>query len=269
MRHRGAFFWGGVLILVGILLFLNNMGWLAVDVWKVLLPSLVILVGLMTLWAATRPREPLAEQSLELPLEGASRAKVLIRFGAGRLTLAGGAGAGSIVEGSFRGGVEHSLNRSGNELGLELRVPSDFFLNFVSPWTWWTGPRLEWDARLNETVPLDVDIETGASDSRLDLSGLRVEKLRLSSGASSVEVTMPSAVGHTEARIESGAASLTIRVPAGVAARIEMESGLASASVDAARFPKVGKIYQSSDFDTAASRLDLHVEAGVASVDIR
>jgi Domain of unknown function (DUF5668)/N-terminal domain of toast_rack, DUF2154 len=269
MGHRGAFFWGGILILVGILLFLNNMGWLAVDVWKVILPSLVILLGLMTLWAATRPREPLAEQSLQLPLEGAASAKVRVRFGAGRLTLAGGAGAASVVEGSFRGGVEHNLHRSGQELGLELRGPSDFFLNFLSPWTWWTGHRLEWDARLNETVPLGLDIETGASDTRLDLSRLRVEKLRLSLGASSVEATMPSAAGRTNARIESGAASLTIHIPTGVAARIEMESGLSSARVDPSRFPKVGKIYQSLDYDTAANRLDLRIEAGLASVEVR
>ena len=269
MSHRGAFFWGGVLVLVGILIFLNNLGWLAVDVWKILVPGMVILVGLITVWAATRPRRGLADQPLQVALDSSARASVRVRFGAGRLRIGGGAGAGAVVEGSFRGGIEHDVRRSGPELQVDLRVPPDFFLNFITPWAWWSGERLEWDARLTEAVPLSLDVKTGASEARLDLSRLKLEKMRLSSGASSVEITMPAAAGRTEARIESGAASLGVVIPAGVGARIEVESGLADARVDPARFQKTGKVYQSADYETAANRLDLRVEAGVASIDIR
>lgn len=269
MTHRGTFFWGGVLILVGAVLFLNNMGWLAIDVWRILLPGLVILLGLVTLWSATRPRRSLPEDTAQLALEGASRASVQVRFGAGRLAIAGGAAAANVAEGVFRGGVEATHRLAGQEMQVGLRVPSDFFLTFLSPWTWWGGVRLEWQARLTEAVPLALDVETGASEAILDLSRLRLEKFRLASGASSVEVKMPAAAGRTDARIESGAASLAIEIPPGVAARIEIESGLANARVDTTRFPQSGKTYQSADFETAAHRLDLRVEAGVASIDIR
>jgi hypothetical protein len=269
MTHRGAFFWGGALVLAGIILFLNNMGWLAVDVWKILLPGLVVLLGVVTLWSATRPRRTLPEESLQLPLVGAKRAKVQMRFGAGHLTVAGGAAGSNVADGSFRGGVEATRRIAGQEVHVGLRVPSDFFLTFLSPWTWWGGERLEWQARLTESVPLALDVETGASEASLDLSRLKLDTLRLASGASSVEVTMPAGAGRTDARIESGAASLAVEIPQGVAARIEIESGLANARVDTRRFPRSGKTYQSPDFDTAANRLDLHIEAGVASIDIR
>jgi hypothetical protein len=72
----------------------------------------------------------------------------------------------------------------------------------------------------------------------------------------------------TKARIESGAASLVIDVPDGVAASIEVETGLANVRVNAARFPKIDKRYRSPDYDTAARRLELRVEAGIASVDV-
>jgi hypothetical protein len=40
-------------------------------------------------------------------------------------------------------------------------------------------------------------------------------------------------------------------------------------NVDRSRFPQNGNIYQSPDYATAANRLDIQVETGVGSVDIR
>ncbi|HET7012167.1 MAG TPA: DUF5668 domain-containing protein [Anaerolineales bacterium] len=269
MMHRGAFFWGAVLILAGALLFLNNMGWLDVDVWKVLLPSIVILAGLMTLWGATRPKPPRTQQAVQVPMDGARRANVRVRFGAGRLSVEGGADAGQALVGTFRGGVEQAHRLSGESLGMDFSVPSDFFLQFVSPWTWWGGERLEWNMRVTETIPVSMDVESGASEVRMDLSRLQLDKLRLAAGASSIEMVMPASAVHTEARIESGAASLMLDIPEGVAARIEVEGGLADVRVNPSRFPKVGSIHQSPDYETAAHRLDLHIEAGAASVNVR
>jgi hypothetical protein len=268
MFHRGTYVWGGILILVGILLFLSNLGILVIDVWKVIVPSIVILIGILTIWGTTRPTRELEARSVQLPLEGAARAALRLRFGAGRLALHGGASAASLLDGTFRGGVESQLRRSGSEAQVDLRVPSDFILNVFSPWMWWSGHRLEWDMSLAESIPVSLDVETGASEAVLDLTRLMVDELRLSSGASSCQIRMPAGVSLTKARIESGAASLDIVVPDGVSAQIRVEGGLAGVRVNAARFPKVDKIYRSPDYDTAAKRLDLRIEAGVASVDV-
>ena len=268
MLNRGAYFWGGILIVVGVVLFLANVGILTVDVWKVLIPLVVILVGALTLWTATRPRPVMEAQALRLPLENAARASVKVRFGAGRLQVRGGADPSTIIDGTFRGGVESDVRRSGSEASAELRVPSDFFLHVFSPWMWWGGPRLEWDFGLTETVPVALDVETGASEARLDLTRVLVDRLRLSCGASSVQIQMPAGAAMTTARIESGAASVVIDIPQGVAARIEAESGLANVRVNTSRFPRIDKVYRSADYDTAPHRLDLHIEAGVASVDV-
>lgn len=268
MFHRGTYLWGGILILVGVLLFLNNLGILQFDVWRVFLPSIVILVGLLTIWGATRPHPELGTQLVDLPLEGASRGSVRLRFGAGRLQVHGGAPPGSLLHGTFYGGVETHLRRAGSGAEAELRVPADFLAHVFSPWTWWSGHRLEWDIRLADSAPVSLDVETGASETLLDLTKVMVDDLKVSCGASSVQVRMPAGVSQTRARLESGAASLDITVPDGVAARIEVDGGLAGVRVNGSRFPKVDKVYRSPDYDTAARRLDLHVEAGVASVEV-
>src|SRR4030067_1126931 len=73
MFHRGTYVWGGILILVGILLFLSNLGILVIDVWKVIVPSIVILIGILTIWGTTRPTRELEARSVQLPLEVVER----------------------------------------------------------------------------------------------------------------------------------------------------------------------------------------------------
>ena len=104
MFHRGTYVWGGILILVGILLFLSNLGILVIDVWKVIVPSIVILIGILTIWGTTRPTRELEARSVQLPLEGAARAPLRLRFWAGGFALHGGGGGAALLAGAFRGG---------------------------------------------------------------------------------------------------------------------------------------------------------------------
>jgi hypothetical protein len=139
----------------------------------------------------------------------------------------------------------------------------------MTPWHWGRGGPLDWSFGLNGEVPLSLDLQTGASDARLDLSDLRVSDLRLQTGASATRLTLPANAGQTRAEVHSGAASVSIRVPEGVAARIRIKSGMAGIAVDRGRFPRTGDTYQSPDYETAPNRVDLYVETGVGSVDVR
>jgi hypothetical protein len=80
---------------------------------------------------------------------------------------------------------------------------------------------------------------------------------------------MPAAAGMTKAWFKTGAASLDIKIPTGVAGRIQSSSGLASVIIDRARFPKTGNVYQSTDYETSVNRVDIKIETGVGSVNVR
>jgi hypothetical protein len=115
---------------------------------------------------------------------------------------------------------------------------------------------------------LYLELETGANEARIDLSELLVTDLRLGSGASSTQITMPANAGSTRAKISTGAASVKVRIPQGVAARIQARGGLASILVDSARFPRSSGIYESSDYAAATNKIDLDIETGVGSVEV-
>ncbi len=266
MRY-GAFFWGTLIILIGVALMAGNL--LAINIWPFLWPSVIIFIGIWFLvWSRVRPKS-LAGEDVTIPLQGASRADVRIRHGAGRLLLHGGAGANVVASGSFTGGLRHFESRQGETLDVEMRVPEDLWMNFGGPWIFGPWTPIVWDVKLNDGIPMTLDLETGAGESRLDLRPLKVEEIRLKTGASSTEITLPAQAGKTRIKVTSGAASVVLRVPDGVAARIAVESGLAGITIDQNRFPRSGNGYQSADYDRAVNSVDIKIETGVGAVEIR
>jgi hypothetical protein len=266
---RGGLFWGAVLIIVGLLLLLENLGLLdawGVSVWNLLWPAFLILLGLYFLWGTLFGRRSLSPEEVTIPAADIQKAKIQFNHGAGRLTIAGGTAPSNLVEGIFSGGVDYTSKQDGDLFAIHLKVPPNSFLFF--PFSWGTGYGHDWLVRLNTDVRLAVDLRTGANDARLDLSELQVTDLRLQTGASSTEVTLPTRAGYTRVEVESGAASVTLKVPANVAARIQASGGLSEIKVDQSRFPKVGNGYQSSEYDTAMNKADIRVETGVGSVKI-
>ncbi|MFN2299362.1 MAG: hypothetical protein ACK2UB_10970 [Anaerolineales bacterium] len=263
----GAIFWGTLIILIGSALLVGNL--LSVNVWPFLWPTAIIFAGVwIIVWSQIRPKA-VAEESVSIPLQGAGRAEVRIRHGAGRLDVQGGAGPHEAVSGTFTGGLRHIANRRGDVLDVEMSVPTDLWMNFGGPWIFGPWTPILWNVRLTEDVPLGLDLETGAGESHIDLSAVKAEDIRLKTGASSTEMTLPARAGKSRVKVSSGAASVVLRIPDGVAARITVESGLAGISIDPQRFPRSADGYQSADYAAAQNAVDIHIETGVGAVTVR
>ncbi len=260
--RRQEIFWGVVLLLGGILLLVGNV--LEFNVWQLLWPLFLIALGGWILWGTLTGSEPAESETLSLPLEDARRALVRLKYGAGELRVEGPAQSGTLVTGAFGGGVRHTLQRRGDDLELVLRSPSNV-------WAWpWMPHERRWSLRLAPDLDLEVHVESGASDTWLDLTELRVRRLQIETGASSTKVLLPADVRETRVEVEAGAASVDLKVPEGVAARIHTEVGLASVSIDQERFPRTGAgRYQSPEYETATRRADIRLEGGVGSMAVR
>jgi hypothetical protein len=266
---RGSIFWGFILVVLGGLFLLDNLGLLPVRAWALFWPLLLIAAGALTLYGVMRrgTRPPMSQA--EVALDGAARARVRIRHGAGRLHVRAGARPGLLANGSFAGGLKTHTRRDGDLLDADLSPETDP-VTFITPWHWGPGGAYDWDLSLSDAVPLELDFETGASECSLDLSGLRLSSLALKTGASSTTLTLPARpVGTCMVRIEAGAASVQATVPPGVEAFVRSESGLADVHIDRARFLPVPGGYQTAGYASATDRLEIKVSIGVASFRLR
>jgi len=265
--RRSTYFWGAILVLVGVLLMLDNLDLLPVKIWDIFWPALLVLLGVWILVGSFSSRRLLESEHFLVPHEGATQVHLRLNHGAGRLRLRPGSNPDILAEGDFVGGLDLRSQKIGDALDVEMSVPTHNFP--IGPWFY--GRRsLDWSLELNREVSLRMDVRTGANEADLDLTSLQVTEVHLSTGASSTRLALPDSAGHTRATIEAGAASVSVRIPQNVGARIRSEGGLASISVDRSRFERVSSgLYQSADFDSASNRVDLEVHAGVGSVDIR
>jgi hypothetical protein len=302
--------WPIILIGLGILLLLQNLGFLSWSLWDILWrfwPMILVLIGLELLLGRRNPGlaavvavavlvlavagSALAARGSASPLPssmssflgtgGAGRAQHLteklgsyeratvdIQFGAGDLTVRSlPSQSGSLMEGDFSHqgdrGVSRSFQCRDGDCTLRLlsRGERNWFFN--------TSGADDWNVHLTPRIPLDLRVKSGASRIDLDLSALQISTLRLDIGASSGTVRLPAAGGATTATVKAGAADLEIAVPLETSARIRARGGLSSYQIDEQRFPRDGDYYVSPDFAQAINRVDLEIDAGVASVEIR
>jgi hypothetical protein len=261
--RRGSLFWGIILLLVGGLLLLNQLGYLqGANIWGIIWSFFLIALGAWILWGAFFHKSAKPEHA-EVPLADAGQARIRMQHGAGRMIIDASVGTGNLLEGDFNAGVDLDTRRSGDTLEVRLKTPAAIF-----PFDWFPGQSLDWTIGLARDVPITLELETGASEARLDLSELRLSEVRLKSGASSTALTLPANAGFTRVKIESGAASVRLTIPQGVAANIRSHGGLSSINVSGERFPRFGDAYRSPDYDSAANRAEIDVEMGVGSVTV-
>ena len=261
MHRRGNLFWGVILIVLAALLLLKQMGLIAGDIFGYFWPLLIIAFGVWLIVGFFLRKRPIEGEQASIPLEGATSAYVKLDHSAGRLTLHSGAGPDEIINGTFGNGLSYKSHVERGRLEVKLRTSQQV-------WAWWPGESLDWDIRLNPDIPLSLKIDSGASASILDLSDLKLTDLDIDTGASSTELTLPANAGNTHVDIDTGASSLKVSVPLGVAASIRVKTGIASVNINP-RFPRLdGGLYQSTDYGTAANRVDMTIDAGVGSIEV-
>lgn len=257
---RSGVFWGLVLIGIGSLFLLDNLGIIQVEFWKIVGPLFLILFGFWILVGPILTRGQ--SEKASVGLAGASHAKIRINYGAGELRMSDGAFTDPLLEGEFGGGVDKSERLSNGGKDVVLSLPSS-----VWPGFWFAGKNT-WKIFLNPQVPLRLELKVGAAESILDFSNVIVNELDLQTGASATKLTLPTKAGICRVKISAGMAEVNIHIPEQVAARIRSTAGLGTTDVDQSRFPRQGSEYKSPDFDTAENKVDLFVEIGLGAVNI-
>lgn len=288
--NRSNLLWGLAILVLGLLLLADNLGLLGgINVWAIFWPLALIVVGVRILWRSSSGRSsehwdrpnngavlatPAANTgavttskpgaAVRMPLQGAQRATLRFHHGAGELRLDGAAAPDELFSGVFDGGLDQRRSGDPDALTVDLSVPAGVVPLFDSG-------GLNWTVGVNPLIPLALEFELGASRNHLDLRDVQAKDVHLQTGASATELILPARAGEVRAVIRAGAASVNITVPENVSARIHAVGGLSSTQIDPSRFPQVGAggEYASPDYGMAANKIDIDIQSGLGSVNVR
>jgi hypothetical protein len=261
---RASLFWGLMLIVVGLLLGMQAAGLITGSVWGYLWGVFLLGAGIWMISSAYyNPKKHRAGKGVSVNRNEATRANLRFEYGAGALVVRGGAPGDKVLEGSAGAGMDLHVEYVADEARVKIsNGPS---------WIPFLGPdEGAWVYQLNEEIPIEIRVSSGASTADFDLTGVKLQSIRFETGASTVKLVLPSGMGQTRVEMQGGASSFDVTVPQGVEALVKIEQGASAINIDEARFPQVAAgRYQSGGYESAKSRVEMLLNAGAAKISIR
>ena len=229
----------------------------------VLLSMVAVLLTVAGCGGGVRVGE-LRSESQTVELSGATPVHVVIEMGAGELVVSGGAAA--LLEADFTYNVAElkpEVVYSGSTLSVrtpDARVRAASLLDL-------NDYQYTWDLRLNDAVPMDMNVTLGAGQSTLKLGSLSLTRLDIGGGAGNVTVDLTGDwQNDLEATIEGGLGKRTLILPADVGVRVRVEVGLGG--VDATGLTKEGDYYVNDAYGQSDVTLNIQVNGGVGDTEL-
>lgn len=293
-RYRG-FLLPVVLIVVGLLFLLDNLGWLSSDALlrlASLWPLLLVIAGIQVIanhtldrrtarttglavtalslagavaYAALGPTQPLGSEHAHASerLSGLTSGTLSLDF-AGTVQINQSALGDTMFQADINypngdSAPDVSLDRSNGTVSIQGSQGAFF--------PFFRAGRRQIVITLNDRIPWALEIGGGAASIRLDISELRLTRLELSGGASSVDATMPAPSGTVPIDVSGGASHISMRGPR-AAWRIQVSGGATSVDIDGNSFGSLGGDVsrQSSDYDRATNRYAIQVSGGASHI---
>lgn len=217
------------------------------------------------------PKKKVMTHNLSEPLSSETTAKIDINVGDGNLTIDRLTTSEHLLASGTLQYLEHiptcNLVSSKGQATFTLRGGGSGRPWFRFPWAACNGAT-EWHIHLNPTVSSDITAHSDGGNLKLDMAGMVVTRLMADTGGGNVDLVLPDNAANLSVTAKTGAGNVVVSIPSGVAARIHATTGLGKAIVDP-RFSKIdNNTYQSSDFDTAADKVEITVQSGAGNVII-
>jgi len=201
-------------------------------------------------------------ESRSVNMDSATSANIQIEFPAGQLNVK--SGTSNLMDASFRYNVDDwqpqvQYSEDGTRGELQVSQPG----NDRVP----VGGAVinEWEIQLNENIPMDLFVSTGAGNSQLDLGELDMTSLMVETGAGTMTVNLDGNWQHdVDVSIEGGFGELTVNLPAGMGVRVEMNTALVTVTANGLIVDENGYVNQA--YGTAPHTLTLDLQAGAGSI---
>lgn len=282
-----------ILISIGVILLLNNLGYLNWSFWDILnlwpillvaaglellvgrrsllgsLISAIIVLGLIAggVWlVGTTDITRTTAQTIEIrePRGDITTAHVTLSPAVAQINVTALNDSGNFVEGTVRHRPNERVTDSftgGNTARLSVKTSGSTGVA-MGP-----GNRYAWDFSFHPDVKLDLSIDAGMGDVNLDLRALTLESVKVNAGMGAVTIKLPE-TGKFDVNIDSGMGMVVIEVPAGLGVRLQTEAAIVGRDLPAG-YTRNNNRYTSPNYNNAENRADIQVNLGLGNITIR
>jgi hypothetical protein len=136
-------------------------------------------------------------------------------------------------------------------------------------WSWRAWGAKDWEIKLTDRIPINLRIYAKASEGELDLSGLKLKDLDLDIDAVNFDIKLGDLVDLVNGRIESDASRLSLLIPKDIGLKIENHAKLTSTSFSQISILEYDNIYQTSNFDQASKKIVISLEGSVTRLVVK
>lgn len=267
MWWRPSYFWGGVLVLVGVLALLANLHLLDNLNWNYVWPAALIVLGVWLVIVRTVPAgaggpvggTPLDRSDLR---EGLAEGKLEVNLGSARIDIRGAALGDQLYRARIDSGgrpPEVRLDRSSGTVEI----------SHTGTWMFGGWGRVRLDLQLSDAIPWEAELKTGSIRGTVDLSTARIARFECDSGSSQLDLSVPRPAGEVPIRIEGGSVRVRLRRPSGTAVRVNASGGSVRVTADGVRQRGFGSVaWQTPGADAASDRYEVRFSGGSVVVDV-
>jgi len=194
----------------------------------------------------------------------AESTKVSIAVGVGKLNVTGGA------EGLLDARFEYNIPDWKPEVSYEVekglgRLTIEQPSSVVGA-TWPSNVRYEWNLRLSDKLPMDLDVEMGVGKLDLDTRGLNLRHLKVDAGVGEGRIDLSGTTSDLVADVEAGIGKLKLLLPSDVGVRVEAEGGIGH--VRANGLTGNGDVWTNDAWGKSKVSVRVNVEGGIGEVEI-
>ncbi|QIC49529.1 hypothetical protein GAG94_21960 [Lysinibacillus sphaericus] len=205
------------------------------------------------------------EETILVEKDKAKTLEVAIDLGVGEMNLTGG--AKEWVEGKADYNIKKlapqvNYDVSGDTGEVEIKHKGSTKLGI-------SNIKNTWDIQLNDDIPMDLTVETGASLANLDLQGLQLEKLDIEAGVGDLTVNLGGDWKKSfNASIETGVGQTTVIIPSKVGVKLTTEKGIGSSNIEGL-ISKGKGVYVNEAYDKADVVLEIKSEIGLGDITFK
>ncbi|MRH44518.1 hypothetical protein GH741_17885 [Aquibacillus halophilus] len=199
------------------------------------------------------------DQATELEME--------LDLGAGEMHVTGGANdwiTGEIEYNSSKLKPKVSYDLDGKTGKASIKQKKNVNLNVE-----FGEHKNRWYLQLTDDIPMDLQVDVGASDTKLDLRGIQLTELNLDAGVGDIEVDLSGDWQESfDATIHTGIGETTVILPKDVGVKVVSEKGIGTA--DFTGFISQGdNVYVNEAYETADVVIMVEAEMGIGEANFK